>query len=142
MDISIIWLKSVTTGILFPAITQLGDSEDACILARIDLTSLKCKEVVLTQACQSLLNAPAPEAYLEHEMKINHQLGRNDLKVNWFLKSNEQINLQTGKVTKNLFYRDIFTDNGQALLTREESLEDFISSGGKLLRLDSPDSQT
>ena len=141
-DGTIQWLRSPASGKVFPHLVFRGDV-DFVTSGLVSLTSVDSSEIVAT------LHLPE-EAYLYErpefakacEDRINRVLGRKDLRVITLLRTeSDKINstgmsfqeyLAIAKAPR-LFYRDIYSDDGEATVVREESIDHFLEAGGILL---------
>ena len=58
------------------------------------------------------------------EERVNRELGRDDLRDVWFI----------AKKGDGLFYRDIFSEKGEARQTSRQKSADFVKKGGILTK--------
>lgn len=141
-DGTIQWLRSAATGKVFPHLVFRGDV-DFVTSGLVSLTSVDASEIVAElHLPEEIYLRERPESAKECEARINQELGRNDLRVITLLRTeSDTINasgmsfqeyLAIAKAPR-LFYRDIYSEDGEATVVREESIEQFLKSGGILL---------
>jgi hypothetical protein len=134
MEISILWLKSISTGKEFPVI-QLSDDTDMVTGGFDALTSIEKNEVVLAEVRGS-------ETNVEFEKRINAQLKRNDLRASWIIRQEDKNQDLKGMSFQEfrkrfqppiLYYRDIYSE-GEAVVSRAVALDEYLRTGGQMLR--------
>ena len=122
------WLLS-ENGKRFPRFVFSGDT-DMATEGLGSLTSWKGNEIILTEyseeewalCCQ--MNADFVKGSKMFEERVNRELGRDDLRDVWFI----------AKKGDGLFYRDIFSEKGEARQTSRQKSADFVKKGGILTK--------
>jgi len=135
---TILWCRSSQTGKEFPIVQFSGDT-DMATDGLVSLTSTSKPEVFVTTVTAEEYNADK-KGTLKCEERVNRELSRIDLRVNFHVRI-ESASPPTGtsfqefrKLFKPpmLFYRDIFSESGEAAVVKEETVDSFRSSGGVL----------
>ena len=137
MELSILWLRSVTTGKEFPVVQFSGDT-DMETGSVASLTSIERNEVVV-----AWLNGN--ETTEEFERRVNTILSRNDLRATVLVRVENKGNLSLGSSSfqdfrKNyqsptLYYNDVFSVGGEAIVSQKLTLSEFKSRGGRVTRI-------
>lgn len=133
MSVSIVKLKSIAAGHVFFSI-QLTDETYVGPYGAASLSSIEKNEVVLAEynAIEyQVLFENIPKGSTLFEQRINHELGRTDLRSCWFLRR-EEISLNVSHLS---YYKDIHTDTGEAIKVSDLSLEDYLEGGGSFVDL-------
>ena len=141
-DCTVHWLRSLKTGSEFPDLVFRADV-DFATSGMMSLTSVDRPEVVAVMLSSDEYNTPDFAAGCwACENRVNTELGRDDLRIPRFIRSEETFSAPDGisfqeyqqlhKPPK-LFYADIYDVNGEAEVVREESLVEFLGSGGTLI---------
>ena len=106
----------------------------------VSLTSIDRPEIVITEVTSDEHNVP--DGLLRCEGRINSELARSDLRIVWLSRVVDRTTSQPGMsfqefqrayIPPQCFYRDIFDPHGEATVIREESLDSFRSSGGRVI---------
>lgn len=137
-DGRICWLRSVNTGHEFPLLVFREDS-DYATAGLASLTSIDRSEVVAVSLTDDEFNS---DDVSKCEQRVNTELIHNDLRVARFLRCVETFDAPAGisfqeyqklHTPPKLFYSDIHDPSGEAEQVREESIDDFLNGGGKLI---------
>lgn len=141
---TILWLRSSKDEKPFPIVRFSADT-DMATEGWVSLTSIEHPEIVVTQLTGAEYRATfeGTEGYLQVECRINHALGRSDLKCSWLVRVEQPE--QTGKGSSfmafymdrlpKLLYRNIFRNDTLAEVISIVSLSEFEQEGGKLMVL-------
>ena len=136
-NMSILWLRSLRTGRRFPAVLFSGDT-DMATNGLFSLSSISGAEVVVTELFGEDYTASTPSL----EARFNARLGRSDLRhVSIVRVVRHTVEPSPGLTFREVlaslrpsevFYCDIFDaeGEGEAVVEREESMEQFRASGG------------
>jgi len=135
----VIWLKSMKSGQLFPSVVFSADV-DYVTNGLISLTSKTKTELVVSEANDSEYRTYNSQSW---ERRINNELHRDDLRDVGFIRKEDdpkpvglfesfQSYSKRVKPTK-YYYRDITSEFGEAIHTREESISEYMASGGKII---------
>lgn len=137
---TVIWLRSQSSGKLFPAVQFAADTDTATD-GWVCLTSVERPEIVVTKITASEHQATATSllANVDVEGRVNAVLGRHDLRIVW-LVSAESAELPAAGASfqefrktyrpPRLYYRDIFDSDSLAECVSMESREQFERGGG------------
>lgn len=141
-DGTILWLRSTATGKVFPHLVFRGDV-DFVTSGLVSLTSIDSSAVVATwHLPEEIYLFERPEFAKTCEDRINRDLGRRDLRVITLIRTDSQeINARGMSFQEyiavakppRLFYSDIYSEDGEATVLREESIDQFLEAGGTLL---------
>lgn len=142
---TILWLESQRTGECFPTVLFSGDT-DMETAGWVSLTSISRREIVVTQltAAECLATASEPSAYLQVEDRVNATLEREDLRIPWFVRTEQQgphargLSFQTflkDNRPPRLFFRDILAPDALSEERSRVSREEFERHGGRLIFL-------
>ncbi len=141
-DCTVQWLRSLNTGREFPNLVFRADV-DFATSGMISLTSGDRPEVVAVMLTSDEYNSSDMAAGCSAcEARVNAELARDDLRIPRFMRSEDTFSAPDGvsfqeyqKLYKppKLFYADIHNANGEAEVVREESIDEFLASGGTLI---------
>jgi len=141
-DGTVQWLESHASGKIFPNLVFRGDV-DFVTSGLISLTSITRNEIVATMFLpEECCLYDRPDFSKRCEDRINRELDRVDLRVVSLLRTvDDPIDTRgmsfqeySAKVKPTqLYYTDIYSEEGEALVIREESIETFLAGGGTLV---------
>lgn len=131
------WLRSLRTGRCFPTVLFSCDT-DMATGGLISLSSTSRSEVAVTHLAAEEVDAAESRASRLVEDRINARLGCSDFRCVPLLravehKSQPDISFQEFRSAYHppeLFYRDIFDAQGEAVVDRDETLTEFRNAGG------------
>lgn len=131
------WLRSLRTGHCFPTVLFSSDT-DMATAGMISLSSTRRSEVAVTHLASEEFEVAESRASRLVEDRINARLGCSDFRCVPLLravehKSQPGISFQEYRSSyrpPELFYRDIFDAQGEAVVDRDETLAEFRNAGG------------
>ena len=140
-DGTIQWLKSASSGRLFPNLVFRADV-DFATSGLVALTSTAGTEIVITLFIpEECYLYDRPEFAKRCENRINRELDRHDLRIVPLLRTESDPIDASGMTFQEymaatkpprLYYRDIHSEFGEATVVREESINKFLESGGTI----------
>jgi hypothetical protein len=144
---AILWLRSKKTGKTFPVV-QFSADTDMATAGWISLTSPVHHDLVVTTLTDDEFNKTLEDSggFLLLEERVNKILNRTDLVCSWLaavVEPSYDVDITTlsfqefRKISKQpqLLYRDIYSDDGLAVIETQVSRRDFERKGGKLVVL-------
>jgi len=130
----ILWLRSEATGLRFPAAVFAADT-DTANMGLVALTSVDRLEIVIAQCSWEEMTTPALV-----EARINSALARRDLRIvrlsravdhNGALAELTFVDFRKQYRRPTLYYNDIYSA-GEAVVDKEDGMEEFVKSGGRI----------
>ena len=134
------WAKSQSTGKEFPVFIACADI-DYVTDGLCSVTSITDNLIVVGQATSDEYKQGPREGAEEFQRRANEALSREDLRAVHVEEVVEQ-NIDVKKLSfqeylkqdkpPRILYTDIYATDGKAEAVREQSIEDFISEGGRV----------